>query len=273
MTLLVDALLRPVSIQFNLELSDNELFRTELRAWRNVSHLLSAAPSPSSSAPYSAAPSSASSSQSPIPPMVLEVVLDVSDLTPNQVLVRSDQKGRRIRVDGGRATSAAVARARSGATSPIPISPGVRSPRSASGSNSQAPPVVLERWILSLHPSSHPSPSSSYSSPSPSASTAATQIELPTVYKHSILHFRTLFSLVRTLPAYSLQRKLAKRRVGVGGAGLKIAVRMRAGLEGDRPVDEIGVDTPIDGSGRDAGDAAERGTERIVFPGVATPFG
>ncbi|BGP08544.1 autophagy protein 13 [Rhodotorula toruloides] len=257
---------------FNLELPDNDLFRAELRTWRNVSHLLSATPSPSSSAPYSAAPSSISSSQPHIPPMVLEVVLDVSDLTPNQVHVLSDQKGRRIRVDGGRSTSGAGAHARSGATSPLPISPGVRSPRSAGGPNVPAPPVVLERWVLSLHPPSHPSPSSSYSSPSPSASTAATQIELPTVYKHSILHFRTLFSLVRALPAYSLQRKLAKRRAGVGGAGLKIAVRTRAGLEDEAREGEVGIEVPIEGSGRD-GDTRERGTEKIVFPGVATPFG
>ncbi|BGP25085.1 autophagy protein 13 [Rhodotorula toruloides] len=258
---------------FNLELPDNDLFRAELRTWRNVSRLLSAAPSPSSSAPYSAVPSSASSSQPHIPPMVLEVVLDVSDLTPNQVLVLSDQKGRRIRVDGGRSASGAAAHARSETASPLPRSPGIRSPRSAGGPSVQAPPVVLERWVLSLNCHSQSSPSSSYSSPSPSASTAATQIELPTVYKHSILHFRTLFSLVRALPAYSLQRKLGKRRIGVGAAGLKIAVRLRAGLEDEARDGEVGVQVPIEESGMDAGDVRESGKEKIVFPGVATPFG
>ncbi|GAA5878368.1 hypothetical protein JCM8547_007533 [Rhodosporidiobolus lusitaniae] len=293
---------------FNLDLPDSPLFRDELRTWRSVSSLLtsSSAPSPTSSHPCATAPSPAPSptsshpcatapspapSPSPhsnIPALVLETILDVSDLTPNQVLVLQSSPSagpyaKRIRVDPSFAAPPSpaggpgVAIPRSGRASRTTSPPPVRSPASASGrgslGGSNAPTVVLERWVLSLLPSP--------SSPSSSSSAAAKPPpDLPDVYKHSILHFRSLFTLARALPSYSLHRRLAKRRAGVGGAGLKIGVRLSAGTGEDEGGEgEVGVEVPIEereGEGG-MGEGGERGrgrtTEKITFPGVMTPFG
>ncbi|GAA5983916.1 hypothetical protein JCM10908_005973 [Rhodotorula pacifica] len=220
-------------------------------------------------------------------------------------------------------TSATGAGAVHGAYRPGTSSAGTRSPARGSVSANAMPPIVLEQWTLDLvpvaapstaesrsrrkgetgevsppHPgSSDPSPlssgtaSTSYSYPSatapaPTSAPAVpppTAIELATVYKHSILHFRTLYSLVRTLPAYTLARTLARRRKGLAttlggggarrgeggagesrdrehsttrtggiprnGAGLSVGVRLQAGSKAhsssaDQP--PVSAATPID---------------------------
>ncbi|GAA5912327.1 hypothetical protein JCM5296_006835 [Sporobolomyces johnsonii] len=245
---------------FNLTLPEPDLFRTQLKTWRSVSALLS----PSTASPSSSGPSLTSAA----PPLVLSILLDVSDLTPNQVLVFSDQRGRRVRVDPALAGSPS-------ASSAGP-SPGLRSPRSGAagsaggGGHGQAPTVVLERWVLTLDPpSASPSASSSLSSSS-SSPPGPSPSELPSVYKHSILHFRALYTLVRTLPAWALHRKLSRRRPGVGGSGLKIGVRLATSEEDDAEgrEGEVGVEVPIEVGGEE-----ERVTETIRFPGVSTPLG
>ncbi|GAA6055341.1 hypothetical protein JCM3770_005298 [Rhodotorula araucariae] len=235
---------------FNLELPDVDVFRTELKTWRNLSRLV---PSPTSSFSRTSSSSSASSALAPaVPPMVLDVVLETSDLTPNQVLVLSDQRGKRLRVPAPRAPTSpgpgpgrASPLPRSGGRSPLPGSGG-----GARGGSSSAPSVVLERWVLTLNP-----PSAAQAGMG--ASGAA---ELPTVYKHAILHFRALFTLLRALPAYALHRKLARTRAG----GLRVGLRMGVGA-GEEPSADIGVDEVLEGG--------ETERERIVFPGVETPLG
>ncbi|GAA5967682.1 hypothetical protein JCM11641_005734 [Rhodosporidiobolus odoratus] len=257
---------------FNLELPDSPIHRDELKTWRSVSTLLSASggPSPSSSVPFSSSPSPSPASAS-VPPMVLETLLDVSDLTPNQVLVlqsssaSSPSPSRRIRVNPSLAKPS---------TSPPPTSSprGVRSPLGSGGpgsaaiSSSGAPPVVLERWVLRFLP------------PPPSRSSTRSQNQLnedlPLTYKRSILHFRSLYTLVRALPSYALHRNLARRRAGVGGAGLKIGVRMRVGERAEGEGDgegEVGLETRIEGD--EEGDEGTRETEGITFPGVVTSLG
>lgn len=267
--------------QFNLEIPEpTEPFRSQLKQWRTVSSTLLEPASDSQTTTNPNRP----------PSLVLEVVLDPSDLTPNQVVVLSDQRGRRVRVSpAGRpsaahphitrpASAAGYTTTQSGgggaikrAISPYPRGPGIAHAHRASGTNStgsRSPskgaagsqlPIVLERWTLDLvpyaegasageerrHPSSSaprsggPSPTSSsttdsYSLPSgptagpppsssSSSSTTATPrrpadpsaLELPTVYKRSILHFRTLYSLVRVLPAFALAKTLTRRRRGL----------------------------------------------------------
>ena len=169
--------------------------------------------------------------------MVLDIILDTVGMTPNQVLVLSDQRGRRVRVDSSPSPPSSTA-------SP---SSGVRSPRIT------RPNVVLERWTLSLVPPFH--------APQPP--------ELPSVYKQAIVLFRTLFTLVRALPAWGLYRRLARRRAGVGGAGLQIGCRMRMSTgddDGERE-GEVDVDVPITER------PGERTIETFVFPGVQTPIG
>ncbi|CAG8743291.1 12635_t:CDS:2, partial [Acaulospora morrowiae] len=74
---------------FNLELSDSDVYKDDLKLWRQISQT-----STGSSAPL---------------PMTIEFYLDTSDLTKNQVLVLTDETLRRRRIDsiilgGDRAT-------------------------------------------------------------------------------------------------------------------------------------------------------------------------
>lgn len=153
--------------------------------------------------------------------MVLDIVLDTADLTPNQVLVLSTPTCQRIRVDGHPS--------------------GIASPRV------QRTNVVLERWTLQLVP------------PFP-----AVPPELPSVYKQAIILFRSLYTLVRALPAWGLHRRLVRRRAGGNGGGLRIIGRMGMG-EGREG--EMGVEARI---GEIEG---ERTTETVVWPAVQTPIG
>lgn len=90
------------------------------------------------------------------------------------------------------------------------------------------------------------------------------------MYKHAILHFRALFTLARTLPAYALHRKLARRHAA---GGLRVGLRLGQGSgqgpkEGEREAEallEVGVEDKLEGGGDE--------TERITFPGVETPLG
>ncbi|GAA5950542.1 hypothetical protein JCM3765_000523 [Sporobolomyces pararoseus] len=279
---------------FNLTLPENEHFRTELKTWRNISSLLSS-PSPSST---SSSFLSSQSQPSTIPSLVLSVYLDVSDLTPNQVLVLSDQKGRRTRVDRNLANSSNLNRARSPPVSSIPRSrsrggAGTSTPGGGGGggSNSSSPTsVVLEQWNLSFQPTptprSHPTSSSSSTSDlgKPQSSNSNSN-SLPSVYKHSILHFRSLFTLVKLLPTYSLARRLNRTSStsststsrGGGGVkttmngGLRIGIRVEVREPGDEPAEsvegEVEVDTPIEN------EETGRATETVRFPGVETPLG
>lgn len=93
-------------------------------------------------------------------------------------------------------------------------------------------------------------------------------LELPSVYRQSIILFRSLFSLIRVLPSWGLYRRLARRRAGVGGSGLQIGCRMSVGEDEIEVVpEEIGVDVAI------AEVAGERVVETVTWPDVSTPFG
>jgi autophagy-related protein 13 len=180
-------------VQFNLELPETDLFKSELRTWRSVS------------------------TQPSTPPMILTLILDTSDLTANQVLVLSSA-GRRIRVGekGGRGRSH----------------------------------VVLEEWTLAL------------GDPDPESSTKG--MELPTVYKQSIMFFRSLYTTLHSLPAASLTKRLGRGR---GGAGIKIGLRMSMGA------DDAGKEGFI-GMGERVGEE-ELGTveESVDWATVDTPLG
>ncbi|KAM0791628.1 hypothetical protein ACM66B_006067 [Microbotryomycetes sp. NB124-2] len=257
---------------FNIELTETEHFRNELKTWRNASSLLGVPPSPSASS--IAAAGTTTNSASPydaVPPMVLDVLLDTKDMAQNQVLVLSDQRGKRIRVDPALATvpsppvPAASATVRSAAGSPRrEPSSGLRSPTSGRPPLAQAPAtVVLERWIVRLVPSSPPSSSSTSSAQNLPTNLAS---ELPAVYKHAIVQFRSLYSLVRLMPAWNLHRRLSRRRAVMGGSALKIGCRMSM-HEVQEPVEsEVDVETTID--------VAEASTtETIRLPQVQTPIG
>ncbi|SCV72029.1 BQ2448_4723 [Microbotryum intermedium] len=255
---------------FNIELADSDVFRNELKTWRSVSALYSHTNPPSSSSHPTPMPESPVVTA--VPPMILDVLLDTQEMLPNQVLVLSDHRGRRVRVD----PTFAIASRRTSNTS-LPHS-GVRSPLGAGPSGGGIRPhatsapatVVLERWTLSLspHPSPPLNPSTSIASPIP------TTADLPAVYKRAIVHFRALYSTARVLPSWNLHRRLARRRAGngvVGGGVLMIGCRMSMSeqeMSNEEGKDgEVALDTPIsEGEG-------EQVVETIDFPVVATPIG
>ncbi|KAK9900208.1 hypothetical protein P389DRAFT_9292 [Cystobasidium minutum MCA 4210] len=268
---------------FNLELDESDIFKDELKTWRSVTSLLAAPSSGTSSlsatddinlpAPLTA--SSSSSSENPassasllnypnVPSMVIEIILDVSDISPNQVLVLNNTRdNKRFRVDlSGK-----------GKTTNL-HNPAATAATSVGGAGSSPHPtaengkcnIVLERWTLSLRPPPPPGP-----------------LELPTVYKHCIILFRALYTLVRTLPIFELHRKLKRR---TGRSEIKIGCRLSTGesststvsdttsnsddveLENELDRSEIGLDTPLGDE-----DDSSFSVMDFAFAPVVTPIG
>ncbi|KAI7856787.1 autophagy-related protein 13-domain-containing protein [Circinella umbellata] len=135
---------------FNIATQDVDFLREELKYWRALSIQ--------------------SVNEEP-PPLMLDIVLDVSQLTHGQILVLADDRSRLNKIDTN----------------------GVDT-------------ILLERWVLSLN---HPLPDF--------------PVDLPNLYKRSIVFFRALYSFVRLLPSYSLHRRL--RNYGQSN-GLNINYRL-----------------------------------------------
>jgi hypothetical protein len=72
-------LTQPILAQFNLETDDLDLFRDELKTWRS--------------------PTATIASQDAVPAMILDVLLDVCELDPNQATVLYEASGVRHRVE------------------------------------------------------------------------------------------------------------------------------------------------------------------------------
>lgn len=180
-----DLLTRPLA-QFNLETPDSDTYKDHLRVYRALSTL-----------------------DGPPPPLELQVLLTVPELTNNQVLVQHDPAphASRVRVD------------------PAPTH------------------ILLESWALAFVPlPPPPSSTSSSSGASTSSSSADSPLEGPgaqarpgaaadvtpaTVYKHAIAVFRSLYTLLRVLPAWRLVKRLQRRAGGAGRNGqLGIALRV-----------------------------------------------
>ena len=89
--------------------------------------------------------------------------------------------------------------------------------------------ILLETHTLSLLPSS----SLSFSS-----SSASSSVELSTVYKQCISLFRSLYTMLRVLPAWKLHRKLEKRgshsALPLGGSSSGLSIEMQVSV--GRPV-------------------------------------
>lgn len=189
-------------------MEETDTFREELRTWRSVSTLLGGQDGPSSDASVvqsSSAidPGSSAEREGAVPTLVIEVLLDLSDMSPNQVLVLNNPEGKRVRVDLHR---------RNSRTSTV-LEDGDSRPNTCT--------IVLERWALSLKPS-----------------IPAILPELPTVYKHCIIvrherwvnaradspscsYFELCIHLSGHCPALS---SIASRSVGLGGVNSKLVV-------------------------------------------------
>lgn len=156
---------------FGLHIPDSDLFKDELRLWRSVTSLLG----PDANNHDQPAPTC------DVPDLILDVMLDLSGVSGSHEILlltrpslstasqpTSDSAGR-IRIDGHRPEQ----------TSP-PSSSFVRPSR-----------IVLEQWRLRFDPSQPSAPP-----------------DLSTFYKRSVVHFRSLFTLLCSLPSNRLAGKI-----------------------------------------------------------------
>ncbi|EED23367.1 autophagy protein Atg13, putative [Talaromyces stipitatus ATCC 10500] len=127
------------------------------------------------------------------PPMIIETYLDAKSLTNSQTLVLIDENGKRWDVVGALAASQnALVRAK---------------PKE----------VVLERWRVELGPSS--------TRPPPDLASI-----LPTVYKKSIVLFRSLHAYARLLPAWKVVKRAGIMRTN---PALRVRYRIREARDSD----------------------------------------
>lgn len=75
--------------------------------------------------------------------------------------------------------------------------------------------ILLESWILTFVPSS-----GQYQS----RANDRGDVTLSTVYKHGISLFRSLFTLLRVLPAWQFRKRMRRRPNSSGGLGIEIRV-------------------------------------------------
>ena len=88
--------------------------------------------------------------------------------------------------------------------------------------------VLLEKWELKFIPRSsldHP-PSSPIRQQGSSGQGADGAVALPTIYKHGIPLFRSLYSLLRILPVWKLYKRLRRRTTGPSSSQLSIQLRL-----------------------------------------------
>ncbi|KAF9934498.1 autophagy protein 13 [Mortierella alpina] len=142
-------LLKKTSKWFNLELEDLDIYKEDAKFWRAIAI-----------------------TDSP-PTMLVELLLDTSELSPSQMLVLMDENNRKNRVD--------ISSHSSSSSTPLGQAKTRRS-------------IILESWSLTL------------------SNTPPDRVpEPPVVYKKSIIFFRSLFAYMRLLPAYQLYRRLRKQ--------------------------------------------------------------
>ncbi|KAF9994164.1 autophagy protein 13 [Entomortierella chlamydospora] len=174
-------LIKKTSKWFNLELEDLDIYKEDAKFWR-----------------------AAAITDSP-PPMLVELLLDTSELSPNQMLVLVDDNNRKNKIDITGPSS----------TASTPLGQG-RTRRN----------IILESWSLTL--SNNP--------PDPAP-------EPPVVYKKSIIFFRSLFAYMRLLPAYQLYRRLRKQSYPLK-IGFRIS-RGHTPDESIFRDSEIGIEVPL----------------------------
>jgi len=179
------------SHQFNIETPDSELFsKSAQRPWKYISSYW---PPPDESADSPgihrrASSSSSSSSVTPStgtkgpPPLEIQVLLSIPDLTNTQALVcTTGPGGQRLRID------------------PTPRH------------------VLLETWTLAFVPHS------------PRPDPAQLELMPPTIYKHVIALFRSVYSMLRVLPSWAVYKRLRRRTGALTRGGLGIWVRVADG--------------------------------------------
>lgn len=167
-------------------------------------------------------------------PLVIEIFLETAHLTNNQVLVIKDETGRRFNV----------------ADALAPSQKSARQPANTVGRHCE---VILERWTIEL------------------GSTKGYSREeldevLPSVYKKGVVLFRSLYTLLRLMPAFKLYRKLL-RQTGSHQA-LKLKFRIKKGTGSAKgQVDQLSIPLcPVEHSD-------DNTVEHYTFQPLVTPAG
>ncbi|KAA1138340.1 hypothetical protein PGTUg99_031955 [Puccinia graminis f. sp. tritici] len=182
---------------FNLELPEPDYFKEELKTWKSLSasiHSLSNSNSSNSLKQQQPLPN-----YDLIPVLIFETILDIQALPPNSFITLTDSQAREHTVDH---------------RIPQPTHPNHPTLHHQSTHSLNRPQIhkniVIERWSVSLL------------GPFPNQPTT---LEPPTVYRHSIIHFRALYSHLRTMPGSTLYQRLKKRTNPEHGL-LKIGCRI-----------------------------------------------
>ncbi|KAF8946244.1 autophagy protein 13 [Haplosporangium gracile] len=176
-------LVKKTSKWFNLELEDLDIYKEDAKFWRAMAI-----------------------TESP-PTMLVELFLDTSELSSNQVLVLLDETNRKNRVDLSGMGLHSVA------STPL-------------GQGRIRRNIILESWSLNL----------SNTPPDPVP-------EPPVVYKKSIIFFRSLYAYMRHLPAYQLYRQLKKQNHPLK-IGFRVS-RGQSPEESMFRESEIGIEVPL----------------------------
>ncbi|KAG0365671.1 autophagy protein 13 [Mortierella sp. AD032] len=176
-------LVKKTSKWFNLELEDLDIYKEDAKFWRAMAI-----------------------TESP-PTMLVELFLDTSELSSNQVLVLLDENNRKSRVDLSGTGLHSVA------STPL-------------GQGRIRRNIILESWSLNL----------SNTPPDPVP-------EPPVVYKKSIIFFRSLFAYMRLLPAYRLHRRLKEQNHPLR-IGFRVS-RGHGPEESMFRESEIGIEVPL----------------------------
>ncbi|KAJ1020631.1 hypothetical protein NDA16_004024 [Ustilago loliicola] len=157
---------------FGLHIPDSDLFKEELRFWRSVTTLMG----------LNSLDDEPSTGSSGVPDLVVDVLLDLSGVSErHEILILTSPS-----------TSGSARFTQSNASSSCLCIDGRKPGEAASLQPSSRPQrIVLERWRLrfdSKQPSDPP--------------------DLSTFYKRSVVHFRTLFTILCSLPANRLSAKI-----------------------------------------------------------------
>lgn len=168
---------------FGLHIPDSDLFKEELRFWRSLTSLMGV-----DNLDHVPLPATSS-----VPDLVIDVLLDLSRVSERHeiLIVTNPSSSGSIRLSQSHASSSRVC-------------VDGRKPGDAAPSDPSSRPrrIVLERWRLRFEPVQPSDPP-----------------DLSTFYKRSVLHFRTLFTLLCSLPANRFAAKIDALKAGAQDRG------------------------------------------------------
>lgn len=241
---------------FELEVADYDIFREEVRFWRNISTMI---PSTILEGPTL---SNIITEPCYVPPMILDIILDTSSLSEKDILTMEQsspgpsRRKRRVRVDGKDSSDSS----RRDSTDRL------KADQSAETSSRHGKPIVLESWKVEMgvcNPADAP--------------------DLPILYRQATTHLKELSQLAKQLPASSMFMRLQKGKGIVKKAGtetlsdtelLKMGVRLGAEKveDGEKDAGICGLREPL-GPPVNIDEGKAKVTEIFNFQPLVTAIG